>query len=81
MTSLVQRRTAIERGGKSAVAYLIIGSAWLIYWGIGWVVAPVASGHGWNLVLAIGWLATGLFEFHRYRRRLASLEQDELGSD
>ena len=59
MTSLVQRRMAIERRRNAAGAYLLIGVAWLIFWAIMWAVPPETPTHWVNLVLAIAWLASG----------------------
>jgi hypothetical protein len=76
MTSLVQRRMAIDRRRKAAVAYLAIGAAWLIFGAIGWAVAPESSTHWWNLGLAIAWLASGSLELWRYRRQMAAFVEE-----
>ncbi len=76
MTSLVQWRMAIERRRNAAVAYLVIGAAWLIFGAIGWAVAPGISTHWWNFGLAIAWLASGSYELWRYRRQTAAFIEE-----
>ncbi len=76
MTSLVQRRMAIERRRNAAVTYLILGAAFLVFGAVVWAVAPVKPAHWWNLVLGIAWLASGSVEMARYRRQMAAFIEE-----
>jgi hypothetical protein len=76
MTSLVQRRMALQRRRNAAVAYLVIGAAWFIYWVLLLAVPPETPTHWVNLVLAIAWLASGAFELRRYRRQMAAFTEE-----
>jgi len=67
---------ALERRRNAAVAYLVIGAVWFIFWAILWAVPPDAPIHWVNLVLSIAWLVSGSVELWRYRRLMAAFIEE-----
>lgn len=82
MTSHGQQWSAIERGRKAGIVYLILGLAYLVLWSFARAVSADEGMPWWTLFLGLAWLGSGTFELVRYRRRMAAFtKQGELDAE